>query len=59
MNKPLRKQDPLNMSYSQLKEEKARLNQVAWLDQEQSNRLDLVNDRLREFSTKSSVQTMY
>lgn len=55
----LRDKDPMNMSYSQLREEKARLEQVAWLDQEQSNRLELVEDRLREFSSKSTVQTLY
>jgi len=55
----LKDKDVWELSYSELKEEKARLDQIAWLDQGQSQRLDIVEERLADFSSKASVQTMY
>lgn len=55
----LREKDVWKLSYSELKEEKARLDQIAWLDQGQSQRLDIIEERLQDFTSKASIQTMY
>lgn len=55
----LREKDVWKLSYSELKEEKSRLDQIAMLDQGQSQRLDTIEKRLADYTSKAGVQTMY
>lgn len=54
-----RNKDVWELSYAELREEKSRLDQIAYLDQGQSNRLDIVEERLADISSESSTKQMF
>lgn len=57
--------DPFDMDIDELREEKARLDEKPWLDQEDSARQDLVceligeKEREHREAAESSIKTMY